>query len=73
MTPRDRLLEELLVERHNGGGWETPEPWTRRGDPVAIEEDDEVTCKRRVRELLEATKHAVIEPEEGGLMWGSTQ
>lgn len=60
---RDELLEALLLERYDQTWWKTPEPWTRRGEPVAAKDDD-LTFARRKRQLLEAVKHvAIIEKE----------
>ena len=64
---RDELLERLLLERHNGGGWRPTRPAQRDRDdpPTALEwEDDEVTCRRRQRELLDAVKHVPIKENE---------
>ncbi|HKY59259.1 MAG TPA: hypothetical protein VJL80_14575 [Aeromicrobium sp.] len=60
---RDELLAALLVERYDQTWWKTPDPWTRRGEPVAVEDDD-VTRARRRRELLAAVDHTQIEEEE---------
>lgn len=71
MTPRERLLEELLVEQHNGGGWRPtrssarPSASDRASPRPELEWDDsEVTCRRRQRELLDAVKHVPIKENE---------
>ncbi|HEY9354495.1 MAG TPA: hypothetical protein VIP28_14630 [Nocardioides sp.] len=64
---RDELLEQLLLERHNGGGWRPTRPAPRDPDVprAALEWDDsEVTCRRRQRELLDAVKHVPIKENE---------
>lgn len=62
---REELLDELTVERYNGGGWKTPEPWARRPEVVAIQ-DDEVTIARRRRELLTEASEWHDDREETG-------
>jgi len=71
MTPRERLLEELVAERYNGGGWRPPRPTpgarkaTRPRRPTVLQWDDsEVTVRRRQRELLDAVKSVPINETE---------
>lgn len=60
MSARDDLLDALLAERYNGGGWKTPpKEWTAVGSTSAPigGADDEVTTARRRRELVESWGH----------------
>lgn len=67
MSARDELLERLLVEQHNGGGWRPTRPATADPDtprPALEWDDSEVTCRRRQRELTDAVKHVPIQEHE---------
>ena len=72
MTPREQLLEELLAERYNGGGWRptrstaatTRKTRRPRRRPELQWDDSEVTVRRRQRELLDAVKHVAINETE---------
>ena len=41
---RDELLDALVAERYNGGGWRTPAPEQER--------DDDLMCARRRRLMV---------------------
>lgn len=71
MTPKEQLLEELLLERHNGGGWRPTNPPTPakktprpRRKPELQWDDSEVTRRRRQRDLLDAVRHVPIKETE---------
>lgn len=58
---RDELIERLLIERHNSGGWRTPpKHWNTQVD---FRDDDITTAKRR-RDLVEAWTSMDDESEE---------
>lgn len=46
MTARDELLDRLVAEQHNGGGW-------RPTNAPPSEPDDELTAARRRRLMAE--------------------
>ena len=56
--PRRDLLDRLVAEQHNGGGWKTPPPeWnaamsTASRVPVEFPGDDDLTRARRLREAV---------------------
>ena len=54
MSARDELLDRLVVERYNGGGWSTPpREWNGAMSTAALTfNDDDVTRARRRREAL---------------------
>lgn len=47
MTARDELLDALLRERYNGGGWRPTHT------QAEIEADDELSAARRRRQMAE--------------------
>lgn len=70
MTTKDELLEQLLVERLDNTWWRYQPPPRKATEPVLPLRpagewtDDEVTCRRRQRELLDAVKHVPIKENE---------
>ena len=50
---RDELIDQLLVERHNGGGW-APSPYRSTTPDLASWDDTDITTARRRRALEEA-------------------
>lgn len=70
MTPKEALLEQLLVERQDNTWWQYQPPPRKATEPVMPPrpgdawDDDEVTCRRRQRELLDAVKHVPIKENE---------
>lgn len=66
MTARDELLDRLVAEQHNGGGWATPpSTWNAELSTADLTFcDDDVIRARRRKEALAEWEAAHVAEEE---------